>query len=162
VKHSGKRLKYHKIYFNKEFEIIIAEVTSGNYFWLCFYLNQSHRNKFISIELTKFLIHYLKGKHEIHWHYQLSTFTLLAKKYKWRVMDSDIYERCYAAFVTKATEDSLFSPLFISIIKHKVTFSKPKLMGYKSEKDKETILRQILTNASVSVSTNQNKNSRKN
>jgi len=135
--------KYHTFQIQDVATLILFEPKKREFVWIYMYLDTTLRNGQVSIEIAKYVLYYLDGKHHIHWFSKLKSFNSLAKELKWKISKSDIFHGCKYTMTTGLKTDSPLYPLMSHIMIYKIATKKPVLLAYKSKKDETEVLQAI-------------------
>lgn len=138
------KLRFHVFKIKNVATLILAEPKPKEYIWIYLCLDAPLRNGVISIELTKYVLYHLNGKHHIHWLANLKSFQILSKELSWHTKKkSDIFYGCKYSETTNLTTQPGLYPLFNSIVSYRLTTRKPTSLKYQSSREEKEILSRI-------------------
>jgi len=135
---------FHRFSLGNVIRVVLVEPISHEFVWLSFYMHKRLRNRVLSKELTKHILHMLQGEHRIPWLPHLTTFRELSRELNWRTRrQSPFFRECRDSSTTHMTKASLCHPLFLEILKHEKLDQCPRLVNYVSKKHQVAVINLI-------------------
>ena len=127
-------MKFHRLTWKNEIDIVIMEPREREYVWLTFMLTQELRNGRISFELMKYLLWHFAGTHHTHFFPLVKTFSDAARLFKWKSAGKSNFFRACVAFTSGAIHSPPdMSPFFKVLLCHEVRKICPKLSTFKND-----------------------------
>ncbi len=124
-------MTFHRFSLDYRIRVVLMEPIPREYVWLSFYMHRRFRNRALSKELAKHILHVLKGEHHVHWSPGLTTFRQLARELNWTTRrSSPFFQDCRASNTTHLSSASLCHPLFLEILKYEKLKRCPHLVNY--------------------------------
>lgn len=77
-------MTFHRISFGRCSEVVIFEPTKGIFYWLSMYIEPYRRGRGDAERAFLCSVNQLHGWHLIHCSMEIASFSMLAKKYRWR------------------------------------------------------------------------------